>query len=179
MMSENQVILFFPLMLPLSAWQDETASTFPTRISQQWGRHGSWASSKRSSLSCPQWASPGCKLFFPVDLVPSSGGYEELQRFICVSVKWLFSLFFFSSFKSTVTMVLFLVGISVAVNNSTHENQTAGNSCCIPLYSKQVYEVKVWNFWHIQKIRIALNHTGSYCTVSYSLLWSVTYKSRG
>lgn len=67
-------------------------------------------------------------------------------------------------------MVLFLVGISVAVNNSTHENQTAGNSCCIPLYSKQVYEVKVWNFWQIQKIKIALNHTRSYCTVCYDQL---------
>lgn len=46
-------------------------------------------------------------------------------------------------FTSTVTMVLFLVGISVAVNNSSHENQTAGNCAVteeqlyrIPPYSK-------------------------------------------
>lgn len=33
----------------------------------------------------------------------------------------------FSLFPPTVTMVLFLVGFSAAVNNSAHENQTAGN----------------------------------------------------
>lgn len=33
----------------------------------------------------------------------------------------------FPLFPPTVTMVLFLVGFSVAVNNSAHENQTAGN----------------------------------------------------
>ena len=32
-------------------------------------------------------------------------------------------------FSSTATMVLFLIGISIAVNNSSHENQTAGNCC--------------------------------------------------
>lgn len=31
------------------------------------------------------------------------------------------------SLSFAVTMVLFLVGITVAVNNSSHDNQTAGN----------------------------------------------------
>lgn len=47
---------------------------------------------------------------------------------------------FFSSSESAVTMVLFLVGISIAVNNSSHENQTAGN-----LYNYN-YSIWLYNF---------------------------------
>lgn len=53
---------------------------------------------------------------FPVVVAPSSVGFGELHSNI--------DLFLF---PPTVTMVLFLVGFSAAVNNSAHENQTAGN----------------------------------------------------
>lgn len=60
-----KIRLFYisPPLLLLSAWQDETANTFPIRTLtvQQRGRDGSWASSKLCSPSCPQWASPDCK----------------------------------------------------------------------------------------------------------------------
>lgn len=41
-------------------------------------------------------------------------------------VKMFFNCCVFS-FESTVTMVLFLIGISIAVTNSSHGNQTSGN----------------------------------------------------
>jgi len=57
----------------------------------------------------------------PNGLAPSCGTYIELH-----ALKSLLKCDFFF-FLSTVTMVLFLMGISVAVNYSSHENQTAGN----------------------------------------------------
>lgn len=54
-------------------------------------------------------------------LAPSSGGYKELQGRICFSLQLTFI------FLSTVTMVLFLIGISTSINNSSHGNQTSGS----------------------------------------------------
>lgn len=51
-------------------------------------------------------------------------GIRENYKYYKLQTETLTS---FSLFPPTVTMVLFLVGFSVAVNNSAHENQTAGN----------------------------------------------------
>lgn len=67
---------------------------------------------------------------FHVSLVPSSGVCVELQDLFCYFLFFsveVTALGFFFLLLSTVTMVLFLIGISIPVNNSSHENQTAGN----------------------------------------------------
>lgn len=109
-----------------SAWQDKTASRFPIRTltAQQRGRHHSQASSKLSSPFCPLCASPGCRRisYWFGAFLWNVWRITRFNLFFCF--KWLLLVF-----SSTVTMVLFLIGISIAVNNSSHENQTAGNCC--------------------------------------------------
>lgn len=122
LMSENQVMLFSCCSCcpPGSARLQEH---LPEGFELSGGRQtrGSWASSKLSSPSEPRQTADRLS----IDLAPPSGSWGCLQYFSIYLFFFLFSpprlLLCFA-----VTMVLFLVGITVAVNNSSHDNQTAG-----------------------------------------------------
>lgn len=86
---------------------------------------------------CPQCAPPACS-----GISHCSGAFLWRTWGITVS-----PLFF--SVSSTVTMVLFLIGISTAVNNSSHENQTAGKRLHSQ-HPRQQQEVSHTNFWEMK-----------------------------